>query len=449
MTSIRARLFVILLIATGLIWFSAVWWIQHSTRTEVEGVLDARLAEAAQMVSSLMSDQRVEFSSAAEAVVALKDASAPEYSRQLSCQIWSVDGQMVGASGSAPEGRLADAQSGYSDSVVDGERWRVYTEVNQELGLRVMVGDRLAVRERLVADVTRGLLVPALAILPVLAGLIWLSVGRGLAPLDRMAQTLAERSADNLEPVQAGPLPRELRPMGAALDALFDRVAAARERERNFSAYAAHELKTPLSGIKTQAQIAAMAPDEETRRHALSQIERGVARTDRMVRQLLELAAVDGASAESEGVFDVADVLAHVRDMLGRAATAKGVKIRLDLPNASAMASGNATLAAMALRNVVENAIVASPPGKVVEIAVTVAQDVSVVVSDEGAGIDDADRSRITERFFRGSGAPDGGSGLGLSIAKAALVQIGADLHFQRRAGGGEQVTVKLARVRG
>ena len=259
MTSIRTRLFAILLLATGAVWFSAAWWIQHSTRVEVEQVLDARLAEAAGMVSSLLSDGRVELSSAAGAMEALTTRADQGYSRQLSCQIWSLDGTMVGASGSAPEGRLTEADSGFSETLVDGERWRVFTEVNERLGLRVMVGDRLAVRDRLVSDVTRGLLVPALTILPFLAGLIWLSVGRGLAPLSRMARALSARSADNLEPVEEGPLPRELHPMGAALNSLFGRVAAARERERSFSAYAAHELKTPLSGIKTQAQIAAMA----------------------------------------------------------------------------------------------------------------------------------------------------------------------------------------------
>lgn len=443
MSSIRTRLFLILLIATGAIWFSAVWWIQHSTRVEVERVLDARLEEAAQMVSSLLSDGRVELSNPDKAVSAFTEQSVVAYSRQLSCQIWSLDGTMVGASASAPESRLTEAKSGFSENVVDGERWRVFAAVNEELGLRVMVGDRLGVRDRLVSDVVRGLLVPALAILPLLAGLIWVSVGRGLAPLSRMARALSARSADNLAPVQAGPLPRELRPMGAALDRLFARVAAARERERSFSAYAAHELKTPLSGIKTQAQIAAMAPDEETRRHALDQIERGVARTDRMVRQLLELAAVDGAAAESGGEILLGKVIREVCASLERAAKAKDVRLRVDLPESLPSISGSAVMATLALRNVVENAIAASPTGGTVEIRATVTgRAAQVSVLDEGPGIAEADRARITERFFRGSNAPEGGSGLGLSIALAAMEQIGGKIEFQPRERVGESVTL-------
>ncbi|WP_370281882.1 ATP-binding protein [Pseudooceanicola sp.] len=447
MTSIRTRLFVILLLATGAIWFSAVWWIQHSTRVQVERVLDARLAEAAQMVSSLLSDGRVELASAAEAVDAPANLTRPKYSRQLSCQIWSLDGAMIGASGSAPAGRLAEMQGGLSENVVDGERWRVHTEVNEELGLRVMVGDRLTVREKLVADVTRGLLVPVLAILPVLAGLIWLSVGRGLAPLDRMARALTERSADNLEPVDAGPLPRELRPMGTALNALFGRVAAARNRERSFSAYAAHELKTPLSGIKTQAQIAAIAPDEETRRRALTQIERGVARTDRMVRQLLELAAVDTVANESGERLDLRDVACSVGETLERVAYAKGVTIRIDLPREIPAVSGSAVTATMAVRNVVENAIAASPENGDIRIhAAATADVVRLSIKDEGPGIADTDRPRITERFFRGSGAPEGGSGLGLAIAEAAMTQMGGTVKFRRRRTVGEEVILIFVR---
>ncbi|WP_418592516.1 ATP-binding protein [Ponticoccus sp. (in: a-proteobacteria)] len=448
MSSIRGRLFFILLVATGAIWFSAVLWIQHSTRTEVEVVLDARLAEAAQMVSSLLSDGRVEVAGAARTLAIAPGRTGSGYSRQLSCQIWSLEGAMVGASGSAPEGRLTEAETGYSENVVDGERWRVYTEVNEDLGVRVMVGDRLTVRERLVSDVTRGLLIPALAILPVLAGLIWLSVGQGLAPLYRMANALAARSADNLEPVRAGPLPPELRPMGAALDALFARVAAARDRERNFSAYAAHELKTPLSAIKTQAQVAAMAPDEDTRRHALAQIERGVARTDRMVRQLLELAAVDGAAHSGAGDIDIGDVLAGVLSSLERTAEAKQVHLRCTLPKALPMVPGDPVMGTLAVRNVVENAIGASSDGDTVEIRVSEAADfLRVAVLDRGPGIAEKDRSRITERFFRGANAPEGGSGLGLAIATAAMQQLGGAMDFRRRDTGGEQVTLTFRKA--
>ncbi|WP_341212837.1 ATP-binding protein [uncultured Limimaricola sp.] len=446
MRSIRARLFVILLAATGAVWLSAVWWIQHSTRAEVERVLDARLSEAAQMVSSLISDRRIDVALAGPLALDLPvPATGSDYSRQLSCQIWSLDGALLGASASAPSGRLSPDRTGFADSLVDGEAWRVYTMVNEDLGVRVMVGDRLTVRERLVSDVARGLLLPALAILPMLAALIWVSVGRGLAPLDRMARALGARTAEDLGPLSMGPLPREIRPVGAALDGLFARVAGAREREKSFTAFAAHELKTPLAGIKTQAQIAAMAPDEPTRRQALARIEAGVARTDRMVRQLLELAAVDGAPGEGGEITDMTRLVTDVAQEARRLASEKGIRISLGRMPELVCRAADPVLPAVALRNVVENAVLASPPGGEVEITGAMEDGrITLSVLDRGPGIPDTDRRRVTERFFRGANASSAGSGLGLSIARAALERLGGRICFQARPGGGEIVRITL-----
>ncbi len=446
MRSIRARLFVILLAATGAVWLSAVWWIQHSTRAEVERVLDARLSEAAQMVSSLISDRRIDVASAGPLALDLPvPATASDYSRQLSCQIWSLDGALLGASASAPSGRLSPDRTGFADSLVDGEAWRVYTMVNEDLGVRVMVGDRLTVRERLVSDVARGLLLPALAILPVLAALIWISVGRGLAPLDRMARALGARTAEDLGPLSMGPLPREIRPVGAALDGLFARVAEAREREKSFTAFAAHELKTPLAGIKTQAQIAAMAPDEPTRQQALARIETGVARTDRMVRQLLELAAVDGAPREGGEITDMTYLVTDVAQEAQRFASEKGIRISLGRMPELVCRAVDPVLPAVALRNVVENAVLASPPGGEVEITGAVEDGrITLSVLDRGPGIPETDRRLVTERFFRGANASSAGSGLGLSIAQAALERLGGRIYFEARPGGGEIVRITL-----
>src|SRR5690606_33373767 len=188
---------------------------------------------------------------------------------------------------------------------IDGERWRVYAVVNPSLGVRVLVGDSLEIRERLIGDVIKGLLLPAIVIFPVLAALIWLSVGRGLAPLTRIAEGLAGRSALELHPVEDGSVPREVRPVIRAMNSLFGRVAEARDRERSFTAYAAHELKTPLAGLKTQAQIALRTDDPNVKRDALSHISTSVDRTSRMVRQLIDLAAVDAAqSVTTDKTFD-------------------------------------------------------------------------------------------------------------------------------------------------
>ncbi|CAD7032134.1 two-component sensor histidine kinase [Pseudorhizobium endolithicum] len=193
MNSIRIRLFAILIATTGAVWLLAAAWIYASTQAEVERVLDARLMEAARMVSSLITDHQIDPAAAANAAAA--NAPPPpfeeargSYSRQLSCQIWSLQGSLVSRSESAPATSLASHTDGFEETEIDGERWRVYAVVNPTLGVRVLVGDSLEIRDRLIGDVIKGLLVPGIVILPILAGLIWLSVGRGLAPLTRIAE---------------------------------------------------------------------------------------------------------------------------------------------------------------------------------------------------------------------------------------------------------------------
>jgi two-component system, OmpR family, sensor histidine kinase QseC len=315
MTSIRWRLFALLLLATGVIWLSAVAWLQHSTRAQIERVLDSRLAEAGHMVSSLLSDQGLAHavSQEAEGSLALPDFRMIEggIERQLHCQVWSLRGTLLGQSGGAPQERLSEAQEGFSETRTEGGRWRVYTVVNHDLGVEIVVGESMAMRENLVADVRAGLLWPILVIAPLLAAAIWLSVGRGLRPLRTFATALAARDDDDLSPVASGPLPPEIRPMGAALNGLLARLAGARKRERDFIACAAHELKTPLAGIRTQAQVARAAPDGQMQRHALDRVVGAVDRTARLVAQLLDLARVedDQPARSSEG--DAVDTMAQ------------------------------------------------------------------------------------------------------------------------------------------
>src|SRR5690606_25842771 len=147
------------------------------------------------------------------------------YDRQLSCQIWSLQGALIGRSDGAPDEKLSDHEDGFSETVIDGETWRVYAVTNEELGVRVLVGDSLWIRDRLVNDVIRGLLLPALLILPVLAALIWLSVRRGLEPLRKIAGDLETRHASDLSPIDDVEAAREIAPVLQSLNGLFARVA--------------------------------------------------------------------------------------------------------------------------------------------------------------------------------------------------------------------------------
>lgn len=433
--SIRLRLILILTLATSAIWLSAALWINISTRAQVERVLDARLSEAANMVSSLMADRRIALNdAAAQATIALPSDGG--YSRQLSCQIWSLQGDLLGASSGAPDARLSDDE-GFATTQIDGEPWRVFTVLNPDVGVRVMVGDRMGVRDRLVSDVVQGLLWPLAVIFPALALLIWISVGRGLAPLAHLESALRQRQPDDLNPLPESRDPREIRPVRRALNSLFQRLEDVRRSERDFTAFAAHELKTPLAGLRTHAQIARMATDPAVRHRALASIATSVDRTDRMVRQLLDLTAID-QDATSVERLDVAALLADVADQAKDQADARQVRLLIEADNLPPLHASR-ILVHSALRNLVENAIQHSPAGGVVRLIATCdGSSLAVRVRDQGPGIRPEDRDRVADRFWRGPGREVHGSGLGLSIVAAAVQRMGGRLEVGAGQGGQE-----------
>jgi len=447
MRSIRTRLFVILLAATGLVWLSAVIWIQHSTETQVGQVLDRRLEESARMVASLIGrNQGVVTPHTADMV---GDAPAldggHDYARQLICQVWGFDGKLRSASQGAPQGQLAEGGSGFSERAVNGEVWRVYSHVDKDLGIRVMVGDSLRVRDMLVNDVALGLIAPAVLILPVLALLIWWAVARGLRPVEQLAATLAQRPATDLGALDEIDVPTELRTMTSALNGLFRRVDQARDRERNFTAFAAHELKTPLAGLKMQAQIAAIAPDDATRDKALGQIAAAVNRSDRLVGQLLAMTAAESATVPELPAQDGARVLADVAEAMAPLAMSRGVRLSTR-SGAGLWRTDHVALLTAALRNLLENAILASPPDA--EVEATLHRNggrIVVEVLDRGRGIAETDRPHVTDRFYRGAASPSGGgSGLGLAIVAAAMERMEGELTLTPREGGGERARLSF-----
>ncbi|MBW8283633.1 MAG: sensor histidine kinase N-terminal domain-containing protein [Rhizobium sp.] len=455
MISIRLRLFAILLATTGAVWLFAVIWTYSNTQAEVERVLDARLTEAARMVSSLITDHHIDVAAAVDAANA-REASGPfqqaegGYSRQLSCQIWSLQGTLVSRSESAPATSLADHREGFSETEINGERWRVFAVINPTLGVRVLVGDSLEIRERLVGDVIKGLLLPALVILPLLALLIWLSVGRGLAPLNRIAASLSSRSATELHPLPEAPAPREIRPMIAALNSLFRRVEDVRARESDFTAYAAHELKTPLAGLRTQAQIAMRSDDPDTRNQALGQILSSVDRTSRMVRQLIDMARVDARDeVVARDHVDIPRLMAELSSELTPVATQRDVRITVspDAQQGAICIQTDRTLLRLALRNLLENALQHAPAGTEAVCAISRLDDgVTIEIADLGPGMSATEQTRAVDRFYRGPLSASSGSGLGLSIVQMAVERLGGRLDFRNRAEGGLSVVMTLKR---
>ncbi|MCS0505194.1 ATP-binding protein [Ancylobacter mangrovi] len=422
MISLRRRLFLVLIAATSLIWLCAVVWIYLSSRSELEHVLDTRLREAARMVHSLVAGGNL---AAADAV----PVADTEYERQLSCQIWSLDGRLLARSSSAPEEALSGPAQGFGWRLVNGEDWRVYTLLDQVKGVRVVVGDRVGLRARLVRDLITGVLAPAVLVAPLLAVLIWVSLARGLEPLARMAKEIAGRDGEDMCPVAAGDAPSEVRPLLDALNSLFGKVEAARKHERDVTAFAAHELRTPLAGLRTQAQVALAATDADMRTDALRQIMMSVDRSARLVRQLLALAKLEAAPV-GKSTAEQMTVGGMLRDIAEQFSAAAGIDVHIEPALEGWSVCADRECLYLVLRNLHENALEHMPAGGRVTWR---RLPEGLCIEDEGPGIPEEELTRVTERFFRGRMKSASGIGLGLTIASMAATRIGAQLVLANR----------------
>ena len=430
MISLRARLFVILILSTGVIWASAVSWIYLRSRAQLEHVLDTRLQEAARMVSSLVSAAGGSTPQGKSPIA----PTVPSYDHQLSCQVWSFDGQLLAKSSGAPSGSLSAAAAGFSDRQVDGEDWRVYVVEDLANGTRVVVGDRLGLRRHLIADLITGLVAPAVLTAPLLGLLIWISVGRGLRPLREMARSLSIRKSDDMRPLDKSRAPPEVRPVADALNTLFARVDAARRHEREFIAFAAHELRTPLTGLRMQAQIAMSSADREIVRSALGQIMIAVDRSARLVKQLLTFARFEaGTESQAAEPVPIGPLVRGIASEIGDRDGA--VRTEVD-PRLMGMAFfAQRECLELAIRNLQENAVNHTAPGGTIRWSLGNAAD-TVCIEDEGPGIPEDEIDQVARRFFRGRFKTGIGSGLGLAIVAEALARTGATFRLANRADG-------------
>jgi two-component system OmpR family sensor kinase len=284
------------------------------------------------------------------------------------------------------------------------------------------------VRTELAAAAALRLLVPILAVLPLLAALVWLILDRGLAPLARLARAVGARSPASLDPLPAAGLPGEVRPLVEALNGLLARLGEALAVQRRFAADAAHELRTPLTALALQIQLAERAGTDADRAAAFAKLKDGVRRASRLVQQLLALARLEPEAAETPFAPVALDALAQsVAAELAPIAAARPATLALGRVE-PATTTGNEEALRLLLANLVDNAIRYAPAEGRIEVrAFRRGADAVLEVADDGPGIPADERARVFDRFYRVPGTDVPGSGLGLAIARQV-----ADLHHGR-----------------
>ena len=429
MMSLRLRLSLTLGAAFAMIWALAAAWMLSDLRNQMMFSLDQRLVASARMVAGLL-EQLPSLPSKGDGThFSAEQLTVPG---GMACQVSSLRGEILARSHTTPEQTLEAEKIGFHDQMIDGVRWRSFTLVRDDL--RITTADRQVEREALNMSVLLTASVPVgVALLGCLC-LLWLGIGQGLAPLNRMRDALMRRSADSLEPLQVQPLPSELQPLLETQNQLFQRIGRTIERERRLTGDAAHELRSPLTAIKTHLQVARMT-DGAARDQSLARAEEGADRLHRTLEQLLLLARVEGSLSFDDGVQCNAEQVARLA--IQDASSGDRSRIKLHLPASCSQASLQmpAVLAIAALRNLLDNALRHTPGDAAVELGLeTIGNRVRFQVRDHGPGIADDDLQHLTQRFWRNS--TSSGCGLGLAIVQAIVQRCGCVLHFDSRPDG-------------
>lgn len=427
--SLRLRLSLTIGSAFVLVWALAAAWMLSDLRQQMMFSLDQRLVASARMVAGLL-EQLPQLPVKGEGThFSAEQLTIPG---GMACQVSSLRGEVLARSHNNPDQPMQSQAAGFHDQVIDGATWRTFTLDRGDV--RITTADRQVEREALNLSVLLAASVPVGMALIVCLLLLWLGIGQGLAPLNRMRDALMRRDADSLQPLHISPLPGELKPLLDSQNQLFARIAKTIERERRLTGDAAHELRSPLTAIKTHLQVARMT-DGEAREQSLAHAEAGADRLHRTLEQLLLLARVEGSLSFDDGVNCSAAQVAHfaVHD----AAAGDGERICLQLPPdlPDTALEVPSVLAIAALRNLLDNALRHTPAGTRVELTVAVeGSQVKYQVRDHGPGIPAETLQHMTQRFWRNGNS--NGCGLGLAIVQAIVERCRCELRFDSQPDG-------------
>lgn len=411
MTSLRLYIIVTVLAAITLTNFVAVTQGYSSSLKRTEDIFDEQLVEIANMLATLSP---------------MENTKEVFDSQEFAFQVWSDKNQLIYQSKNAPWSPLSILRSGFTHNNFDEYRWRVYTYFDSASLRWVMVAERDDTRFIAAENIALESVFPFIIGLPIVGIIIWLIVGSGFSVLDKLTWELAEKRPDDLHALVTHSSHRELFPVIDAVNRLFKRLDASFQRERRFSADAAHELRTPISALKIHIHnLKEELPDHK---QAIEIIDEDLNRLNYLVEQILLLyrttpehykAKMMDTDLYSLAQETIADVYWDIENK----------QQTVELIGERQIVSVDANSIKIMLKNLLVNANRYSPEGSKISVLLEKgSRGVFMSVIDTGPGIASEEIQRVFDRFYRAGGdrhnSNVSGCGLGLSIVKHI-----ADLH--------------------
>lgn len=442
-SSLLRRLMWLVAVPIVLVWLATGAWIAARTLHETREMFDEELLRTAAsvlaVIPSVLDVRAAGSASGTDRIETDGDGGLPAIT------VRDASGRILLHSSQLPVLAFDPGQPHFHSIVHQQRRWRVYQRWDVRQHFWIQVAAPLDQRDELLRHLAQAVLVPLLGLLVLLPLAIALGLRFGLAPLRRLSRAIGRNPAQT--PIlTSDDIPRELAPLTRALDALVASLAQTLDRERRFTADAAHELRHPLAVLRIELDLTGASAQADERRLHLQRAHAGLARMERLVAQLLALARVENlAQLEDAAPVALHELAGTLLRECSQRALLRGVELSLDVQG-DASVHGSEGLLAIAIQNVLDNAIRHARSAVAVEIACH-GERVDIAIGDDGAGFDEEQLPRLGERFHRPLGSVGAGSGLGLSIARAVVALHQGDIVLGLSRSGGGQVVLRLPRI--
>ena len=401
-----------------------------SVYEEIAEVYDAQLVHSAKVLLQLVEKEVQDQEYREIELGAERPELFHQYEKNITFRIWKHS-HLITQSHQAESFGKFQVPPGFSNQDFDSEKWRFFVFADDRTGITIEVAEKEGVRTELIYKILAALFIPLSLFIPLFLLIIWFGVSRSLRPVILLSQSVDKRDINDLSIIEESDAPEEIHPLIRALNRLLARIQESFDRERQFTDNAAHELRTPLAAMKTQAQVLLKkAADMPECQEGLNNLHSSINRATHLVDQLLSFARLQSHKIEKTDV-DLSAVVNEVLQDLSVLALNDNKKLEANIDDHE-LVRGNKEALSILVRNLVDNALKYTPAGGRINVLVFHDDGNAVFeVSDTGKGISDNEKEKVFNRFYRSNKSEGHGSGLGLSIAKWIC-----DIH-------GAQITLK------
>ncbi|WP_111858421.1 ATP-binding protein [Acinetobacter sp. CFCC 10889] len=445
--SLKWRLVSTLLMVFILLWSMVFCWLYYDLQKQLQQTLDERLSASAHMVARLIRHLPVhDLPSVLESVNA--ENANPNL---IACEVSffsshiSTEQKVIARTQDAPD-NLSSQNSGFSTWTHHGTEWRSYTLKKGQI--QVVSAEKLQLRATLLAQILKSVLIPLIFTLALCVFLILWIIRIEFQPLDQIAQHVTQKKQNlseathYLSALKTQNIPTEIQPFVDSLIELIHNLNESLENEKSFSAFAAHELRSPLTAIKTNVQLSLLMLQQSGEQQSklaqnLQQAEQSIQRYQQLLEQLLLLSKTELHGKQTHENTPVAAVLQLVIQELSLKYALENTHLQIQWDSLTNLQLPASTLH-IVLKNLIENVYLHAQSYTKIEIFM---QNNHLIVQDNGIGLNDAELQLLTKRFWRKS-AQNTGHGLGLALVNVLLNKNAYMINFQHHQPQGLKVVI-------